>query len=1365
MNLQEIRQQYPQYNDMSDEDLVKGLHSKFYSDMDFGEFSKKVGYSEKQPSLVDQIPGLQPPAAPEPEQDLSWKHLVAPLETAASVGSGLTAGAFGGAVGGLQGILNSVLEGSFGTQKGLKTSENKMAEYANALTYEPRLEESKKMTEKVNKVLMEAAGPLASVMPQLETLATSRSLTNNFKKNKAAVEAEAALRKQMDEMRKQAPEAATVMPTQQTEMPFGYTPPEVQPNPSVMQSLLEKAKAEREGVFRDEVARSGQGDLVEGIPPYTKEQLLKKQQEAEALPFDGPGLADTPEPRATPQEALATNHTNPTMEFPLRQEVLESPEIAKAIEAFRTKDAELSQIVENAISEKVREKARVERDALRNEFGQGMEQLGIQNASDAYGRGLYESRGENTTGAVQHTFNPKNQRGAITAFVKERNFDKFQKAVRDMYPDATPEEINALWKSTANDIKTTETTAKINKGLAPRTTGDIPLETISMEDALGALSTSPDSKTTNTWYRKSFMPGGYMPAEFANNEGLRAGIRYLKSTIDKNARKAEVSLFESGTGIINSLTKLETLFGPGSASDLIKQMFQAKDNPEFKFNLDSKQQRVLDLINKQYDSMLQDINKYLPEGKQLEALPNYIPSIHDGKWYVEIVPAGSETGKPVLYGSHNKYALALKAKQLELQGHQVSVIKERGNLQNPKWKTNEFGDINEVKAANYQYMLDLLTDTDPAVQQLGNALSRDMESRAHNQAGVNQRMKEFHGFQGNLGNNPFKTDRQNYFDAKKAMINSVEAHYSWVSAQEAAQFHRQMIENNIPPNNRTILTDYIQGNVLGNSPKNVVDSLVSGVAESLLGSSEKQTARAMGRVGNVTVAALTAFGSPVHALQNVVQPLTVILPHLVKEGGGMTDLAAVVTKIPAEYLYVFAGKQVGEIAKLLGAEAVDILGSKNFNTKMKYALDTGIINPTIVEASPMFKSKLANRATDFTMQGMLSRPSEQAGRWAVFSSMYDLGIRKGLDPAKAAERAREITETYMVDYSPDAKPRFFSEGGLLGNTMGRLQTFASNQIAQTLLYLKNSKNSPKDAVAAMTYFATLATLGGIAGLPFFDLVEKIVNSLNSGDGETFSLRNKMRTSIGDAAVGGVWDAVGIGAAPSFASRTIGDNNVPAMLGFPTVGAFGKVVESGIRRADPRTSWNTETESEKGKEILSVTPVAARSLVEDKYLKPTVGGTKSNVSPETGRVLHKQQPGEVSFGNIRSAERAKDADINNQKFLEEQSLREQYKKQQKEVEKRITDIAVYSNPTDAKLDKFAEEVTKLVSMGADEKELKKILVESIVNANLGDAELSRLLKLIKHKPNLRNVNQLMKEVEYNELRQPQKGIFNFGVGKQ
>jgi len=43
MNLKEFRAQYPQYDDLSDQELAAGLHQKFYSDIPFDDFLKQVG--------------------------------------------------------------------------------------------------------------------------------------------------------------------------------------------------------------------------------------------------------------------------------------------------------------------------------------------------------------------------------------------------------------------------------------------------------------------------------------------------------------------------------------------------------------------------------------------------------------------------------------------------------------------------------------------------------------------------------------------------------------------------------------------------------------------------------------------------------------------------------------------------------------------------------------------------------------------------------------------------------------------------------------------------------------------------------------------------------------------------------------------------------------------------------------------------------------------------------------------------------------------------------------------------------------------------------------------------------------------------
>lgn len=45
MNIQQIRNQYPQYNDMSDQQLADSLHSKYYSDIPQSDFYNKIGFN------------------------------------------------------------------------------------------------------------------------------------------------------------------------------------------------------------------------------------------------------------------------------------------------------------------------------------------------------------------------------------------------------------------------------------------------------------------------------------------------------------------------------------------------------------------------------------------------------------------------------------------------------------------------------------------------------------------------------------------------------------------------------------------------------------------------------------------------------------------------------------------------------------------------------------------------------------------------------------------------------------------------------------------------------------------------------------------------------------------------------------------------------------------------------------------------------------------------------------------------------------------------------------------------------------------------------------------------------------------------
>jgi hypothetical protein len=103
-------------------------------------------------------------------------------------------------------------------------------------------------------------------------------------------------------------------------------------------------------------------------------------------------------------QRLATRHDHPTIDFPLRQEILQQPEIAGAVNDFRAEAARLTRIKDNAISPKVAAKAANDLAKLQAEFAAGMDQLGISNAADAHGlnRPLYQT-GAGTRLPIQKT--------------------------------------------------------------------------------------------------------------------------------------------------------------------------------------------------------------------------------------------------------------------------------------------------------------------------------------------------------------------------------------------------------------------------------------------------------------------------------------------------------------------------------------------------------------------------------------------------------------------------------------------------------------------------------------------------------------------------------------------------------------------------------------------------------------------------------------------------------------------------------------------------------------------------------------------------------------------------------------------------
>lgn len=119
MNFEQIRQQYPQYNDLSDFEFATKFHNKFYSDLPMDEFASKIGYKTSQLAAGGK-------AAVE-----STLPSAAGLASAINLGRGgaMLGGAVAGAPGAVIGGIGGGLLGGFGGGAAAQKLQEKAAEY------------------------------------------------------------------------------------------------------------------------------------------------------------------------------------------------------------------------------------------------------------------------------------------------------------------------------------------------------------------------------------------------------------------------------------------------------------------------------------------------------------------------------------------------------------------------------------------------------------------------------------------------------------------------------------------------------------------------------------------------------------------------------------------------------------------------------------------------------------------------------------------------------------------------------------------------------------------------------------------------------------------------------------------------------------------------------------------------------------------------------------------------------------------------------------------------------------------------------------------------------------------------------------
>lgn len=953
----------------------------------------------------------------------------------------------------------------------------------------------------------------------------------------------------------------------------------------------------------------------------------------------------------------------------------------------------------------------------------------------------------------------KGQRGSIGFFGKDP-FEKFSEETKQSYPDATPEQIKRAWDlQQAEHLKPQQNRAK-QEAITKMVGGNINdkltvYDGSKPEEIVAAIQTSPELTKEPGTYQKWFAPKGQIAKELVDNPGVNAGISRIKHITDTFARKSETELF-GPEGIITRITKFENPLGPGKMSNLFKERFKAKNDPAYKQALNNAEREIDTALDTLFTKNLDEVNKILvAEGKEpVQGVHKYFPSIFDGKFVFEVRKNG---GKPVLMTSHNRNQYNLMRDLMQAEGLEVGPVKERAALQ------NRFGDTDHL-VAEYQMMLDFMDSKAPEVVAVRNAMEGIEQASATTTAGYHNRFKESRGYQGNLGNNPYLSDVTNFYDAKRALTRYQEAHNAWLAAKELTSFDKQLGQLKDAPSS---VIQYVSGQIQDIVVKRGVDSItapMTDLVKSITGISESKQLSAIRQYANLNTVRMVGAGSMRALTQNFFQPIEAILPKFLqmypKVGGGALDIVSPAIHGLGDYFQVLGIHNKNEISGLFNSmQSKKVLEteSKIFgvtsNELYQEAVKSGLIDPTVLESTPFLDRKLTQGAWKFG-SGLLSRSSEQAARFATFSTFSRWLIDAGVPKEQAILQAKQWTEGHMVDYSIEAKPGFMTKTGVVGEAAGRLQTFKATQLGRYVVYIQEAMKSgnTKPLAAMLTINLMLAGLQGMIGMDVLSTVLDGVSSVSKDPKDKeFSFRRWVSEKAPEWANWGVLSTTtGLGLFNAFSQQSIGDGSLANM--FPVYAGAAEQGRAVFRRAS--TDWETENVGEKARQLSAFVPSSLQPRIDRELLTQNVLGKKTAISKFTNQPVYTYQEGDYSVGNISPFEKSKQSSLRNEMRKEGERFTTGKKDLEKKLESKAMDIYAYGKKNAFNQKAFDNMIMDfVVGYKGNPEILDKVFKNLAIKSGMTKHELVRLLQMNKvDYEQLPEVNRMLK---YSELMEKRK----------
>ena len=521
----------------------------------------------------------------------------------------------------------------------------------------------------------------------------------------------------------------------------------------------------------------------------------------------------------------------------------------------------------------------------------------------------------------------------------------------------------------------------------------------------------------------------------------------------------------------------------------------------------------------------------------------------------------------------------------------------------------------------FQDVLATLGEDNPHIAEFLNTLKEVAKDDPANYLGMQKHTMQKKGVFGMEGRKFWESTEDNARSFFENQIRYAESAYNWSHLAEAAKDVNEVIRDpevvGKQDNAIRIADDYMQ-NALGINPSRMGKALndFTNAAFGAMGLGPSYPKAFIGGSKHIANTWMLSLSPAFLGLQIVQAPSVIPAMTALLRGRGLAPKITWLTQ-GMDY-FAKAGMTYSKAA--LGKELTSVERGA-----IKYAKDNHVYATDMVEHANQIEKGAGYYATKITQTP--AAIVEQATRAQVYMTFIHMLDESGLSAKQGLyEQAQRLTDMSMVNYSALEKPAFYNSLGPIGSMAYNLKSFSHNEISKWSMLAREISETGNPA-PLLTQMATTIALAGVMGLPFFSQFEALYDFITKKLGKPRSLAldvQEMSKSVGKE-LGPTGQFALSNGAPTLLgadlSTRLGYGDVlPSSAADAAFAGGGKLYEMG--KATGRAMIHPSEENLKAAAINLAPPVAQGPLDVAWYQKGDIAYSKD---PEKLRPMARRSP--------------------------------------------------------------------------------------------------------------------------------------------